>query len=155
MELLVKKLHPDAKRPQRMSVGAVGYDLFAYIKQAQGKESRAILPPHNTRPIGTGICCQIKSNNVPFYIQVVSRGSLAKRGIMVANSPGIVDPDYTGEIMVLLINSSYETQYVSHGDRIAQLLITSLATIRESEIREVIDFTPTARGEGRFGSTGP
>lgn len=154
MELLVKKLHPDATAPKRMLGAAVGYDLFAYIKQAEGRPSRAIVPPHTVKIIPTGVCCMLRltptTSSVP-YLQVTSRGSLTKRCLSVANAPGIVDPDYTGEIFVLLMNSGYETQYIAHGDRVAQLVVAYAA---HPSIVEVAEFASTVRGAAWHGSTG-
>lgn len=158
MELLVKRLHPDAEPPRRMLGAAVGYDLTAYLKQAEGRPTRAIIPPHNVRSIPTGVCCTlqgppIKDLRTVIYLQIMSRSGLAKRGLFVANAPGIIDPDYTGEIVVLLLNSGYETQYISHGDRIAQLVYVVGGY---PQVREVAEFSSntTVRGAAGLGSTG-
>jgi len=82
---------------------------------------------------------------------VCSRSGLASRGIFVANAPGIVDPDYTGEIKVILFNGSQEPHYVRQGDRIAQVLIIPFF---EPGFAEVDRFPPTERGERGFGSSG-
>jgi dUTP pyrophosphatase len=84
-------------------------------------------------------------------ILVCSRSGFAVRGIFVANAPGIVDPDYTGEIQVILFNGSTEPHYVKHGDRIAQVLVVPFLA---NDIVEVDAFDTTARGDKGFGSTG-
>lgn len=154
MELLVKKLHSDAVLPQRMLNTAVGYDLTAYVKQAEGKVSRAIIPPHTVRVISTGLCCMLRgtsSGDRIAYLQLHSRSGLAKKCLTVANGPGIIDPDYTGEILVQILNSGYETHYIAHGDRIAQLIVAFAAFPLVVEVKE---FAPTLRGDRGFGSTG-
>jgi len=82
---------------------------------------------------------------------VVSRSGLAGIGVFVTNAPGIIDPDYRGEIKVLLYNGGFQAHYVQHGDRIAQLII---APFVPATCREVQLLTETARGEAGFGSTG-
>lgn len=154
MELLVKKLHPDAEVPRRMLGAAVGYDLTAYIKQAEGRPSRAILPPHTVRLISTGVCGTLRGTagaDRIAYLQIASRSGLTKKCITVANAPTIIDPDYTGELMVLLLNSGYETHYIQHGDRIAQLVVAFTALPSVVEVKELL---PTIRGDRALGSTG-
>lgn len=82
---------------------------------------------------------------------VCSRSGLALSGITVANSPGIIDPDYKGEIGVILHNSGVDAQFIRKGDRIAQLVILS-------GVRRVSKFEGNTirreRGDQGFGSTG-
>jgi dUTP pyrophosphatase len=70
----------------------------------------------------------------------------------VANSPGIIDPDYTGELIILLANTSHETHYVAHHHRIAQLILCPIVDADCEEINE--QPTQIGRGEAGFGSTG-
>ena len=80
------------------------------------------------------------------------RSGLAfKHGLTVLNSPGTIDADYRGEIMVLLVNLGSETFRVQRGDRIAQLVIAPVASV---EIVAVEELAETERGQGGFGSTG-
>lgn len=82
---------------------------------------------------------------------VCSRSGLALSGITVANSPGIIDPDYKGEVGVILYNSGVDAQFIRKGDRIAQLVILS-------GVRRVSKFEGNTirseRGDQGFGSTG-
>lgn len=82
---------------------------------------------------------------------VCSRSGLALSGITVANSPGIIDPDYKGEIGVILYNGGVDAQFIRKGDRIAQLVILS-------GVRRVSKFEGNTvrreRGDQGFGSTG-
>lgn len=82
---------------------------------------------------------------------VCSRSGLALSGIVVANSPGIIDPDYKGEIGVILHNNGFDTTFIKEGDRIAQLVILS-------GVRRVSKFEGNTvrgeRGDQGFGSTG-
>jgi dUTP pyrophosphatase len=99
--------------------------------------------------IPTGISIQLPEG---CEAQVRPRSGLAaKYGITVANAPGTVDADYTGEIKVILINLSNENFLINPGDRIAQMVI---ARYERVEWDEVAELNPTERGDGGFGSTG-
>ena len=74
-----------------------------------------------------------------------------KKCITVLNSPGTIDADYRGEVMVILINLSSEKFVIQHGERIAQLIVAAHETVNW-ELVEILD--ETTRGEGGFGHTG-
>ncbi len=150
--LKVKKLHPDAKMPVRSTEGSTGYDVFADFtqEQAQVLESGVLKVP-------TGICV-----NVPhgYDLSVRSRSGMACKGVMVANGPGTIDTDYTGQLYILLMRPlttngkpkfEQETLRIKTGDKIAQLVVTPVVF---PEVVEVNDFEETERGDGGFGSTG-
>jgi dUTP pyrophosphatase len=108
-----------------------------------------ILKPLERQLIPTGISIQLPEG---CEAQVRPRSGLAaKYGITVANAPGTVDADYTGEIKVILINLSNENFLINPGDRIAQMVI---ARYERVEWDEVAELNPTERGDGGFGSTG-
>jgi dUTP pyrophosphatase len=87
-----------------------------------------------------------------YEAQVRPRSGLAlKHGVTVLNSPGTVDSDYRGEVMVLLVNHGSVPFTISRGDRIAQLVI---APVTQVEIVSVEALGATDRGPGGFGSTG-
>jgi len=89
---------------------------------------------------------------VGYEAQVRPRSGLAiKHGITVLNSPGTIDADYRGEVMVILINLSDEAFTINHGERIAQLV---LAKHEQIEWETVTELEETARGAGGFGHTG-
>jgi dUTP pyrophosphatase len=84
--------------------------------------------------------------------QVRPRSGLAARfGITIPNSPGTIDPDYRGELRVLLQNGGPDAVPIGRGERIAQLVF---ARFEAPEVVEADDLTKTGRGEGGFGSTG-
>jgi dUTP pyrophosphatase len=84
--------------------------------------------------------------------QVRPRSGLAARfGITLPNSPGTIDPDYRGELKVLLQNGGSETVTIGRGERIAQLVFSRFEA---PKVVEVSDISDTDRGEGGFGSTG-
>ena len=87
-----------------------------------------------------------------YEVQVRPRSGLAlKHGITCLNSPGTIDSDYRGPLGVILFNSSDTTFRITHGDRIAQLII---APVVQAKFRTVSALSDTARGTGGFGSTG-
>jgi dUTP pyrophosphatase len=89
---------------------------------------------------------------VGYEAQIRPRSGLAiKRGLTVINSPGTIDSDYRGELMVGIINLSGEAQIIEDGERIAQMIVATYATVAW-EATEVLD--ETARGAGGFGHSG-
>ena len=81
---------------------------------------------------------------------VCIRSSLGSKGIILPNAPGIIDSDYRGEVMVLMLNMSTDPLTLVPGDRIAQMVILKCSM----EQPKLANLTATDRGEGGFGSTG-
>lgn len=141
------RLFPDVPVPSRKYEG-VGYDLHAYRVSTLGRSRPFILAPHSvSQPIPTGLCIKPPPGIVPC---ICSRSGLAARGIFVANSPGIIDPDYTGELNVILYNGNHVSFTVNHLDRIAQLVFLPFLSPawKEGSIPQTI------RGSNGLGSTG-
>lgn len=126
--------------PRRATPGSAGLDLVA-------AEDIFILKG-GIVPIPTGICLELPPGTEG---QIRSRSGLAAKGIVVANSPGTIDPDYRGEIQVLLINLGLGSFKVEKYMRIAQLV---LARVEMLELEEAQELNPTCRQEGGFGSSG-
>lgn len=140
----IKLLDENAKTPTRGSAEAAGYDLYAHI----GMEELAI-QPHTTVKVGTGVAVSIPSG---YFGAICARSGLAaKKGLRPANCLGVVDADYTGEIMVALHNDTDEYQTIENGERIAQLVVIPFLPI---EFNVVSELAETERGSGGFGSTG-
>jgi dUTP pyrophosphatase len=132
---------------------AVGSDLHAFLLDESGRGRRLILPPRNTRAIPTGLLIEPPppDSNTVWTATVFSRSGLALKNIWVANAPGLIDPDYRGELKVLLYNGGLETQYIEHEQRIAQLVILQVAYVGFIEVEEL---TKTERDTRGMGSTG-
>lgn len=145
----VFRRHSAAKLPVRANPQAVGWDVFALCISESGRPISRACHQRSVVPISTGLTVIPPAG---YYFQCCSRSGLASRGVFVANSPGIIDPDYTGELIILLANVSHETHYVAHHHRIAQL---TLHPIIDAEAEEIFE-QPNApgRGEAGFGSTG-
>jgi len=135
------KIHSEAKIPKYETVGAAGMDLSIC-------EPVELLPGER-KLVSTGLKIKIEDG---FEGQVRPRsGNASKKGITVLNSPGTLDFDYTGPLMVILYNTSKEVVTFSGGDRIAQLVISPVV---QADCVEVDTFdVVTERGEGGFGST--
>jgi dUTP pyrophosphatase len=99
--------------------------------------------------VPTGIAIALPDG---YEAQIRPRSGLAlKHGVTLVNPPGTIDPDYRGEIGVILINHGAEPFTVNPGDRIAQMLF---ARFERAELAEVEELEETARSEGGFGHTG-
>ena len=108
-----------------------------------------LIRPGETATIGTGVRVELPYNHC---LLILSRSGLAKRGIVVANAPGLIDPDYRGEIKVLLRNvRAHEPYQVSVGDRIAQALMVEFRAVSWVQCEELSE---TDRGDAGIGSTG-
>ncbi len=133
----------DVPLPAYQTPGAVGMDLCAAV------EAPLTLAPGDRALVGTGWAIAIPEG---FEGQVRPRSGLALRhGVTVLNSPGTIDPDFRGELRVLLINHGREPFVVTRGDRIAQLVIAPTA---RAELVESAALPATTRGSGGYGSTG-
>lgn len=143
MKIAWKKLTDSAKMPERGSVWAAGYDLFADLTED------CVLEPHETYMIGTGIAVAIPEG---YFGGIFARSGLsAKEGLRPANCTGVVDADYRGEIKVALHNDSEERRVVQPGQKIAQMVVMPFLSV---EFEEVTELDETERGNGGFGSTG-
>lgn len=145
----VYRLDPRAKLPVRAHETDVGWDVHAFLLTESGRPSKKAIGRTETARISTGL---ILKPHPGYYIQVCSRSGLATRSVFIANAPGIIDPDYTGELQILLHNSGYETFWVEHDFRIAQIV---LAPIVFQSLREISEAPISkSRGEAGFGSSG-
>lgn len=122
---------------------SAGLDLLAAIDQ------ELVIKPGEYTRVHCGFCMELSEG---FEAQIRSRSGLAsKHGVVVLNSPGTIDADYRGEIMVLLMNHGKEDFIVTRGMRIAQMVIAPYTRILWNEVD---DLSSSQRGVGGFGSTG-
>ncbi len=129
--------------PQYATPQSAGMDLRANI------DAPITLHPMERRLVPTGLHIALPEG---YEAQVRPRSGLAlKHGITVLNTPGTVDADYRGEVMVLLINFSQEDFVINDGERIAQMII---ARYEQASMEPVKMLDSTERGEGGYGHTG-
>jgi len=128
--------------PRAMTNGSVGMDLPAAIEEA------VTLDPGERRLVPCGFALAIPRG---YEGQVRPRSGLALRhGLGIPNAPGTIDPDYRGEVSVILINLSTQPVRIEPGQRIAQLVICPVA---HCVLEEADELDPTPRGGGGFGHT--
>jgi len=144
-KVLIKKLDhgKDLPLPSYETIASAGMDIRAAL------EAPIILKPGERKLIPTGLQMALPEG---FEAQIRPRSGLAIRnGITMLNTPGTIDADYRGEVKVIAINHGEEDFEVSHGDRIAQMVI---APVTQFPVVEVDELDETDRGDGGFGSTG-
>ena len=141
IELLVVRLREDARIPERAYSGDAGLDLSTCERIELGPGERATVP--------TGLAVAIPEGFAGF---VQPRSGLAARhGVTVANSPGLIDSGYRGEIRVVLLNTDAEHTFVAEaGERVAQLVVLR---VPELELVEVDELPATERSVRGFGSS--
>jgi dUTP pyrophosphatase len=131
--------------PAYQTAHAAGLDLLAAVPEDQP----LVLQPGTHAMVPTGLTIALPEG---YEAQVRPRSGLAaKHGVTVLNAPGTVDADYRGEINVLLINHGAEPFAIRRGERIAQMVIASVA---RAELVAADQLSSTERGSGGFGSTG-
>ncbi len=134
--------NPDLPLPARATVRAAGYDV-------RSAEADLVLRPGEIRLLGTGLVMELPEG---LECQVRPRSGLAlKHGVTLPNSPGTIDPDYRGELRIILQNLGSEAVTLRRGERIAQLVF---ARFESPDVEEVKELSDSQRGTGGFGSTG-
>ena len=132
----------DLPLPARETAHAAGYDV-------RSAEPDFVLAPGERRAVATGLSFELPAG---LEMQVRPRSGLAlKHCIVLPNAPGTIDPDYRGELKVILLDGGGAPVAFARGDRIAQLVF---AKFEAPELVEAADLTDSERGQGGFGSTG-
>ena len=140
--LRVQRLHPKAQLPTRATAGASGLDLYACLPDGE-----LTLGPDPVR-VPTGLAIETPPG---YDVQVRPRSGLSLKGVGVAF--GTIDSDYRGEVLVTMwVFGSRREHQVRHGDRIAQLVVSRLATLSVEEVEALSGSERGARGHGSTGS---
>jgi dUTP pyrophosphatase len=138
----IRRLRDSVALPSYESAGAAGFDLAA--------TDDLVIPPGQVRLIPTGLVVEVPSG---MFLGIFARSSTPlKRGLMVANGVGVVDPDYCGpadEVKIAVVNFTAEPVQVRAGDRIAQGIFLPATRVQWEEVREL-----RTDSRGGFGSTG-
>lgn len=133
----------DIPLPTYATNGSAGMDIYAAVEQ------ELEIKPGETVLIPTGFSIELPHG---FEAQIRPRSGLAvKHSIGIMNSPGTIDPDYRGEVKIILTNFGQQNFTVRRGDRIAQMVIARYERIVWEEVHQLSE---TQRGSGGFGSTG-
>ena len=142
INLPIKRLNPEVELPSYAYAGDAGLDLRA--------NEDVELKPLERRLVATGLAIAIPEGYAGF---VQPRSGLAlRKGLSMANTPGLIDAHYRGELKVCAVNLDPENAiHISKGERIAQLVIQKVPVVA---LIEVDDLDETDRGTGGFGSSG-
>ena len=164
MILKFKKLHKDAVIPKYQTPGSAGFDFHALVKQdydgswnkahdtGGGPEFVIVIPPKSQFVVKTGLACVVEEG---YEMQIRPRSGLAfKKQITITNSPGTLDSDYRGEIMLILYNLGEENFVICNGDRIGQGIISPVVQPDVVEIDEFSQEDIDSDRGGGLGSTG-
>lgn len=129
--------------PEYQTAGSSGMDLRVWL------EEPVTLQPMERKLMPTGLFMALPQG---YEAQIRPRSGLAiKKGLTLVNTPGTIDSDYRGEIMIPLINLSQEPQTITDGERIAQMIISRYEQITWEQVEELDN---TLRGAGGFGHSG-
>lgn len=129
--------------PQYQTEGSAGMDLRAWLQEP------VTLQPLERKLIPTGLYMALPQG---YEAQIRPRSGMAiKRGITLINTPGTIDSDYRGEVMIPVVNLSSELQVIEDGERIAQMVV---ARYEQAAWESVEELDETVRGAGGFGHTG-
>ncbi len=138
---IVNKSHHST--PVYQTAGSAGMDIRAWLQEP------VTLQPMERKLIPTGLYIALPDG---YEAQIRPRSGLAiKRGLTMVNTPGTIDSDYRGEIMVAVINLSAEAQEITDGERIAQMVIAKYERVEWLQVHELEE---TVRGAGGFGHSG-
>lgn len=142
IQLPIKRLDPSVELPSYAYSGDAGLDLRA--------NEDVTLQPYERRLVSTGLAFAIPEGYAGF-LQPRS-GMALKRGLSLANTPGLIDAHYRGELKVIAVNlDAHEPIHIKRGERIAQLVIQKVPVVNLVEVDELDE---TDRGAGGFGSSG-
>lgn len=138
----IKKLRANSILPTKAFDTDVGYDLYASTIKHDFLHGQIV--------IGTGVAIQPESG---YYVELMPRSSIHKYKLQLANSIGVIDPTYTGELILVFdyLGEGKLIDILSEGDRVAQLVVRKQHT---AEFEEVKELSMTLREDGGFGSTG-
>lgn len=141
---LSKKIGKEIPFPNYATGGSAGMDLRACL------DTEVEIKPGEIKMISTGICIHIMDSCVGGFVYPRS-GISSKYGVSLANCVGVIDSDYTGEILCPMINHGNDSYTIKSGDRIAQIVFMPISKV---ELNLVEELEHTERGSGGFGSTG-
>ncbi len=142
VDVRIKLIDPSVELPSYAYAGDAGLDLRA--------NETVDIPPYHRALISTGLAIALPDGYAGF---VQPRSGLAlKKGLTIANTPGLIDAHYRGELKVIAVNlDPEESIHIERGERIAQLVIQEVPTVNLIEVDEL---DKTDRGTGGFGSSG-
>lgn len=145
MNVKVKKEYPDAIMPDKDTPQSACFNLYAYIIDKKHRGEGITINPHKCYQFGSGISVEIPKGYMGLLLAKGSCGIM--RQLSPANSAGVIDPDYRGEVMIALENGGNTKQVVRHGDKVAQLCIVP---VLQFDIEEAAELSETERGRRSY-----
>lgn len=136
------------KIPSYATIGSCGVDMYACIDEP------VTLTRGQSRLIPSGVHFDIMSSMNNVVGVLVPRSSTGSKGYSLANTIGVIDSDYTGEVLMNIQNTSLESITIEPGMRLAQVIFMPVLKPRFVELTDEEELTITQRGAGGFGSTG-
>jgi dUTP pyrophosphatase len=162
-QIVFEPLHEDVSPPHRATTGAAGYDIRAYlvgrsvivVRGGTGERTEVAIE-NGSLELGAGDVALVPTGfkaRIPqgYEAQVRIRSSMAfTRGLILPNAPGTIDADYPDEWLVMVKNDSPRTSQITHGERIAQVILHEFSTLpwTQGAVSQSTDRT------GGLGSTG-
>lgn len=140
--LQIRRVNPIVNVPAYAKAGDAAFDLQAAITEP------VTIAPLETATIGTGLAFAIPQG---YFGLAMPRSSMAKRGLMLANTVGVIDSGYRGEVLMVIRNVSNAPATIQPLERLCQMAIVPVA---HATIEEVAELPPSERGETGFGSSG-
>lgn len=147
----VMKMYDDVKIPEYKTEGSAGCDVRTYLYDQEEKKiiKRTVIADGETQLLGTGLKFSVPKG---YFLAIFPRSGIAlKTKMRIANSVGVLDSDFRGELMIIAENISNNPIIIEHDERIAQLLFIPVS---QAIFLERQDLDETVRAEGGFGSTG-
>lgn len=138
----IKKLNPSIPTPVYAKPGDAGLDLCV------SSGCPVIIVPNEVFPVNTGVAVEIPDGHVGLLLP---RSSLAKKNLMLANTVGVIDSGYRGEIIAKIRSFSSDNEVLVPHERFSQLIVVPF---KQVEVEVVEELSETERGAGGFGSTG-
>lgn len=144
IKIINKELYNDDNLPRYATEGSAAVDLLA--------PQNIKIHPQQRFKVPTGLAVWLGSDWGSLAGLILPRSSLGVKGLVLANTVGLIDQDYQGEIIVPIWNSSDEIITIKKGERFAQLMVVPVLTMPFKKVEEFSE--TTSRGVGGFGSTG-
>ena len=145
MKVKFKKEYPDAIIPDKDTSQSACVNLYAYIIDPKHRGEGITINPHKCYQFGSGISVEIPEGYVGLLLAKGNYGIM--RQLSPANSAGVIDPDYRGEVMIGLENGGNTKQVVRHGDKVAQLCIVPAL---QFDMEEAETLSETERGRRNY-----
>ena len=145
MKVKVKRLpgNEDVSIPKYQTLGSAACDVHAAVVEPM------IIRPGERKLVPTGLSFEFDKG---YVMHLTPRSGLAlKKGIILTNTPAIIDSDFRGELRIIVMNLGEEDFIIERNDRIAQM---NFKKVEQAEFVEVDELMKTKRGSGCFGSTG-